>query len=101
MVAQCGFAAKRSELSDVGQDGILPPIVVNRPLVSGNDRRQNTIACPTKTIHAFTNRRGAQRNKELVIQAFVPVLGLVRQFHWPFPPYALPKYSGSFSITQI
>jgi hypothetical protein len=38
------------------------------------NRRQKAIVCPTKTIHAFTDRRGAQRNKELVVQAFFRVL---------------------------
>jgi hypothetical protein len=46
----------------------------NRPSASENDRRQKAIVCPTKTIHAFTDRRGAQRNKELVVQAFFRVL---------------------------
>jgi hypothetical protein len=78
-----------------GQDGILPPIV-NRP--SGcfgaagpwgrssffvpleKDRRQKAIVCPTKTIHAFTNRRGAQRTKESVVQGILACV-VLQLFH--------------------
>jgi hypothetical protein len=60
-----------------------------------DNRRQKAIVYPTKTIHAFTDRRSAQRNEELVVQAFLPlwILNervLLRRRHWLTPAAYLP-----------
>jgi hypothetical protein len=50
----------------------------NRPSASENDRRQIAIVCPTKTIHAFTDRRGARKERiSKTIETWWAILFLV------------------------
>jgi len=80
--AQRGYAAIGSDY--VGQVGNLRPIV-NRPAEAFEKSTTGRFpigrrmpSCPTNQGMQLVeqNRRGAQRNKDLVIQAFLPVLVL-------------------------